>query len=80
LRCQSAPQYCGVNLPDEGSPGAPRSRAPRHGLLVVAVILIAMALLALYSNVQHARRDQIETVTIAPPPVPSPSLSPAATP
>jgi hypothetical protein len=39
-----------------------------------------MALLALYSNVQNSRRDQIEKVTIAPAPpaTPTPSGSPAA--
>jgi hypothetical protein len=58
----------------------PRSRPPRLGLLAIAVILIAMALLALYSNVQNSRRDQIEKVTIAPAPpaTATPSGSPAA--
>ncbi len=46
--------------------------------MVMAVILIAMALLAIYSNVQNARRDQIETVTIAPAAPPNASPSPAA--
>lgn len=57
----------------------PEARAPRAGLQLMGVILIVMALLAIYSNVQHARRDQIETVTITPlsaTPSPSPSPSP----
>ena len=61
-------------------PPAPKSHAPRHGLLVIAVILIVMALLALYANVQNARRGQIETVTIAPAAKNSPSIPPAAAP
>ena len=39
----------------------------------MAVILILMALLAIYSNVQKAHRDTIETVTIVPAPSASPS-------
>ena len=40
------------------------------------IIVVAMALLAIYANVQKARRDKIEKVTIIPvstPPVASPS-------
>lgn len=40
----------------------------------MALIIVALALLSLYSNVQKARRAKIETVTI----VPSASPSPAA--
>ncbi|MEP6810919.1 MAG: hypothetical protein ABI992_11805 [Chthoniobacterales bacterium] len=42
----------------------------------MALILVAMTLVTIYSNVEHARRGQIETVTIAPAaatPVPSPT-------
>jgi hypothetical protein len=58
---------------------ASATRAPRSGLQLMALILVAMAGLAIYSNVQKARRAQIETVTIAPaaPVLPSPSLSPS---
>lgn len=40
------------------------------------IIVVAMALLAIYANVQKARRNKIEKVTIVPvltTPVPSPS-------
>jgi len=56
---------------------APATRAPRSGLQLMALILVSLSLVAIYSNVQKARRDQIETVTIAPAaPLPSPSPSP----
>jgi hypothetical protein len=81
LRLESAPPYCGVTPADEPTPAAPKTRAPRHGWLVITLILVAMALLAVYSNVQRARRGQVETVTIAPPPPKaSPTPSPAAAP
>jgi hypothetical protein len=41
------------------------------------IIVIAMALLAVYANVQKARRDRIEEVTITPvTAAPSPSAVP----
>ncbi|HSV63265.1 MAG TPA: hypothetical protein VLH83_07950 [Chthoniobacterales bacterium] len=42
------------------------SRAPRSGLMLMLVIVIAAALVAIYANVQKARRDKIEKVTIIP--------------
>lgn len=42
------------------------SRAPRAGVTLMIVILVALALLALYANVQKVRRDKIEQVTIKP--------------
>jgi hypothetical protein len=42
------------------------SRAPRIGVRLMIIILIGLALVAIYANVQKARRDKIETVTIIP--------------
>jgi len=39
----------------------------------MGLILLGMALLSLYANMQRARRSSIETVTIAP----APAISPA---
>ena len=52
------------------------SRAPRAGVRLMIIIVVAMALLAIYANVQKSRRSQIEKVTIIPiatPPPASPS-------
>ena len=45
----------------------------------MALILVVMTLLAIYSNYQKARRDQIETVTIVPatPTAATPSATPS---
>ena len=53
------------------------SAAPRSGLRLMIIILVAMTLLSIYANVQKARRNEIETVTVIPAPtaVPAPSLS-----
>jgi len=51
------------------------TRAPRSGLILMLIIVIAVALVAIYANVQKARRDKIEKVTIIPI-----SESPAASP
>jgi hypothetical protein len=42
------------------------SRAPRTGLRLMIVILIGLALVAIYANVQKLRRDKIERVIITP--------------
>lgn len=49
------------------------SRAPRVGVRLMIIILVAMTLLAIYANVQKARRDQIEKVTITPVSIASPA-------
>ncbi|PYK37593.1 MAG: hypothetical protein DME49_11230 [Verrucomicrobia bacterium] len=48
-------------------------RLPKSALLVMLVIVVAMALLALYANVQRWRRDKIENVIVIPPGSPSPA-------
>jgi hypothetical protein len=50
-------------------------RIPPRGIAIMAAILIAFALVALYANVQKSRRDKIETVTITPVATPTPSPS-----
>ncbi|MDQ6656159.1 MAG: hypothetical protein M3Y80_10135 [Verrucomicrobiota bacterium] len=67
-------------VPEDESAPPPASPAPRSGLILMAIILVAMALLSVYSNVQRARRDQIETVTITPAASPASSATPTATP
>lgn len=42
------------------------SCAPRAGVRLMIVIIVALALLAIYANVQKARREKIEQVTIIP--------------
>ena len=57
---------------------SPLQRVPARGLIVIAIVLVAFALLALYANIQKLRRDKIETVTVTPiaTPTPSPSIAP----
>ena len=57
------------------------SRAPRAGLILMVAIVVGTALIALYANVQKARRDTIEKVTITPiSSTPTASASPALQP
>jgi hypothetical protein len=48
------------------------ARPPRSGLILMIIIVAGLALIALYANVQKARRDKIEEVTI----IPAPSAAP----
>lgn len=61
---------------NEQQNAARSTRAPRAGVRLMIIIVVAMALLAIYANVQKARRNEIEKVTIIPistPPPASPS-------
>jgi hypothetical protein len=49
------------------------NRAPRAGVRLMIIIVAAMALLAIYANVQKARRSEIEKVTIIPVATPPPA-------
>ena len=53
------------------------SRAPRTGLGLMLVIFIGLALVAIYANVQKARREKIERVIITPVSTVMPAASPA---
>ncbi|MDQ2825044.1 MAG: hypothetical protein M3R29_06320 [Verrucomicrobiota bacterium] len=52
------------------NPPSPReadsSRVPKIAVRMMIVILVAMALLSLYSNVHRWRREKIETVIVTP--------------
>jgi hypothetical protein len=47
--------------------------APNIAIRAIIVILVTMALLAIYSNVQKWRRDKLETAIVTPVATPSPS-------
>lgn len=49
-----------------GAENADPSRAPRTGVRLMIMILIGLALVAIYANVQKVRLDKIEQVTITP--------------
>jgi hypothetical protein len=72
LRCEIGHRYFAVKLPE--APQTPRaSTIPKPALIMMIVILVAMALVAIYANVQHWRRDKLETVIITPAESPAPS-------
>jgi len=55
-----------VESSNGGENEAHESRAPRLGVRLMVVILIGLALVAIYANVQKARRDKIERAIITP--------------
>jgi hypothetical protein len=70
----------GVNLPPPSRGETPSSRAPKSALALGIVVIVAMALIVLYANVQRWRRAKIETVTITPASSPAVSSSPSTPP
>jgi hypothetical protein len=65
-----------VENSDEKQNADERSRAPRAGVRLMIIIVIAIALVAAYANIQKARRDKIESVTIIPASTTTPSSAP----
>lgn len=51
-----------MNLPDENTEKSPTPRAPKMAVLLMAVIVICLAMLAVFANVQRSRRDAIEVI------------------
>ncbi|MDP9003326.1 MAG: hypothetical protein M3N12_00890 [Verrucomicrobiota bacterium] len=51
------------------------SPAPRIGLRLMITIVIALALVAIYANIQKVRRHQIEQVIVTPVATATPSAS-----
>jgi hypothetical protein len=47
------------------------SRARKSRIVLMLIIVMSMALLALYANIQRWRRSQVETVIVAPATSPS---------
>ncbi|MEY2560427.1 MAG: hypothetical protein QOG51_842 [Verrucomicrobiota bacterium] len=63
------------NSDEKTNPGE-GSRASRAGIRLMIIIVIAIALVAVYANIQKARRDKIESVTIIPAATTTPSPAP----
>ena len=61
-----------MNLPDESTQKSPTHRAPKTAVLLMAVIVICLAMLAVFANVQRFRRDAIEVVSVKSTPSPTP--------
>jgi hypothetical protein len=53
-----------VNLPEESTEKSPTPGAPKTAVLLMAVIVICLAMLAVFANVQRLRRDAVEVVTV----------------
>lgn len=53
-----------MNLADERTEKSPTLRAPKTAVLLMAVIVICMAMLSVFANVQRFRRDAAEVVAV----------------
>jgi hypothetical protein len=53
-----------VNLPGESTEKSATPRVPKTAVLLMAVIVICLAMLAVFGNIQRSRRDAIEVVAV----------------
>jgi len=53
-----------VNLSDENTEKSPALRIPKTAVLLMAVIVICLAMLAVFANVQRSRRAAIEVIAV----------------
>jgi hypothetical protein len=53
-----------VNLPDESTEKSPAPAVPKTAVLLMAAIVICLAMLAVFANVQRFRRDAVEEVAV----------------
>jgi glycerate-2-kinase len=64
-----------VNLP-EPPENSLSAKLPKSAAVMMIVILVGMACVSIYSNVQRWRRDKIEKVIVTPVPTPVASATP----
>jgi FlaG/FlaF family flagellin (archaellin) len=60
---QTMPSVESSNRPEKAVTPSP---APRLGVKLMIAIVVGLALVAIYANVQKARRDKIEQVIVTP--------------
>ena len=72
LRLWDRLRYYGVNSDKPPLEKSQPSRISKSAVVVMLVIIGALALLAVFANVQRFRRGQVETVVIRPATTPAP--------
>jgi len=55
-----------VNSPQQPAEKLRSSQVPRSVLALMIIIVASLALVAIFANIQHLRRGQIETVVVVP--------------
>ena len=53
-----------MNLQDESAEKSPTPRAPKTAVLLMAIIVVCLAMLAIFANVQRSRDRGVEIVTV----------------
>jgi hypothetical protein len=53
-----------VNVPDERTEKSQLSRASKTAVLLMAIIVICLAILSVFANVQQSRRKTVEVVAL----------------
>ena len=73
LRSRRSLGYWGVNLPETATEKSQSSRILKTPFLLMLMIIVGLAMLAVFANVQRFRRGDVETVVVRPANSPTPS-------
>jgi hypothetical protein len=55
-----------VNSPPQPAEKLRSSQVPRIAIVLMIVIVVSLALVAIFANIQRLRRGQIETIVVVP--------------
>ena len=66
LRSQYSLGYLGVNLPQTTAQKSEPPRVPNIAALLMLIIIVCLATLAVFANLQRFRRSDVESVVVRP--------------
>jgi hypothetical protein len=55
-----------VNSPQQPAKKLRSSQVPRSAITLMIIIVVSLALVAIFANIQRLRRGQIETIVVVP--------------
>ena len=72
LRLRRSLGYLVVNLPEERPEKSQLPQPPKIAVLLMAIIVVCLAILAVFANVPRFRHDAVEVTTVRSPTSPAP--------
>ena len=55
-----------VNSPQQSAKKVRSSQVPRSAVALMIIVVVSLALVAIFANIQRLHREQIETIVVVP--------------